>query len=226
MKASFDEWWLLPLGILAASALVALGIVVFEPSFAGRSSTEVDQQATNELAAHCSGASATDYACYQQRYRDLVLSSGVAAAFAELRDEYEKNEFVRAGCHQLTHVIGYAALDFYGDLSTTYEWGDDLCTAGYYHGAMEAAVAKIGAGKILDEAGSLCSSPREYQRHSFVHYNCVHGLGHGFMGVYENELFESLEACDTLTDLWERDPCYAGVFMQNMMAEDDPSHPP
>ncbi len=57
------------------------------------------------------------------------------------------------------------------------------------------------------------------------HFGCAHGLGHGFMGVLENELFESLEVCDTLNDGWEREACYGGVFMENVMAMDNPSHP-
>lgn len=77
-----------------ASALVALGIFVLGPSY---------------VAADCSGASAGDYACYQQRYQNLVRDSGVETAFDELKDEYGKNGFVRSNCHQLSHVIGRAA---------------------------------------------------------------------------------------------------------------------
>ncbi len=225
MRASFDKWWLLPLGVFAASALVALGIVVFGPSFVGGSSAEVAQRAASEAAADCSGALSTDYACYQKRYRELVLGSGVEAAFVELKDEHTKDEFVRDNCHQLTHVIGRAAAELYGDLPTTYGWGDGFCMAGYYHGAMEAVVAKIGADQILQVADTLCSEMGERQRHSFLHYDCAHGLGHGFMGVLGNELFESLEACDALMDGWEREHCYNGVFMENLPDSDNRSHP-
>jgi len=41
MRARLDKWWLLPVGILAASAPVSLNVVVFGPSFvAGRSPAE------------------------------------------------------------------------------------------------------------------------------------------------------------------------------------------
>ena len=226
MRASFDRWWLLPLAILAASALVALGIVVFEPSFVDRSSGEAAHRGAGEVAgADCSGALSTDYACLQQRYQNLVRESGVEAAFADLKDEYEKNELAKANCHQLAHVIGRAAAERYGDLSSTYGRGDNFCFAGYYHGAMETFVSNIGAGRILEEADTLCAGLRgEHQEHTFYHYNCVHGLGHGFMGVLENELFEALEACDVLPDEWERDHCYGGVFMENIMTERNMGH--
>jgi hypothetical protein len=216
---------------LTALALVALGIVVVGPSFTDRSSTEVAQQSagepttTGETPTECSGELASDYACYQERYQGLVRGSGVEAAFADLKDEYEKNEFVRAQCHQLTHVVGRAALDLHGDLSSTYSRGDNFCWSGYYHGAMEAIVAKIGPDEILQQANTICADMRKNQERSFYHYNCVHGLGHGFMGIQQNELFESLETCDTLEDDWERESCYSGAFMENVMAQSNPSHP-
>ena len=103
MRAGFDKRWLLPLAILTASALLASGIVVF-----GR--------AEGEEAADCSGALSTDFACHRERYRDLVHDSGVEAAFAELKSEYEKNDFVKTTCHQLSHVMGRAAAERYATM--------------------------------------------------------------------------------------------------------------
>lgn len=229
MRASSDKWWLLPSGILVASLLAALSIIAFGPSLAGHSSAEVARRAaaeTSEAAsAGCSGASANDYACYQRRYQNLVRNSGVQAALEELKDEYKKNEFVRSNCHPLVHVIGSAAVELYGDLPATYAQGDPFCSSGYYHGATATFVAKIGAEKMLEEADTLCADLGEHQKYSAYHRNCVHGLGHGFMVAQENELFEALKACDASTDEWERDQCYGGVFMENIMAEGDTDNP-
>jgi hypothetical protein len=174
---------------------------------------------------NCSGTLSSDYACHQERYQNLVNDSGVEAAFAELKDDYGKNDFVKSGCHQLTHVIGRTAAELYSDVSEAFNHGEHFCGMGYYHGVMETLVAKIGIDKILEEADALCADMRQNRRYSEYHYGCAHGLGHGFMGVFDNELFESLYACDRLTDSWEKEHCYGGVFMQNVMAEDDPSHP-
>ena len=225
MRAGFDKWWLLPLGVLTASVLVALSVFVFAPSFGSDSSEEaVRAAASKTVVGDCSGASKLDYACYEQRYHDLVLNSGVEAAFADLKDEHEKNGFVRDACHYLTHVIGHAAGELYGDVAGAYAQGDDFCSSGYYHGVMEAIVPEIGADKMLEEADTFCADLRERQRHSFYHRNCAHGLGHAFMGVLDDELFESLQACDALKDGWEREACYGGVFMENVMTTDDPNH--
>ena len=202
------------MGILNVSALIALSIVVFGPSFIG------------PRAADCWGDRANDYSCYQERYQDLVYNSGVEAAFTDLKDEFAKEQFVKVACHQLTHVIGRAAADLYGDdIASTYSRGDDFCASGYYHGAMETVVANLGADNILDEADGICADLRERQNRSLNHRNCAHGLGHGFMGLYQNELFESLEACDALSNGWEGDHCSGGVFMQNIMDEENSSNP-
>jgi hypothetical protein len=225
VRAGLDKWWLLPFGILAASVLVALSIVVFRPAFVERSFAGVGLRAPSEPLVDCSGALASDYACYQQRYQALARNSDVEAAFDELKGEYAKNDIVRLYCHQLTHVIGRTAAERYGDITGAYGRGDEFCGAGYYHGAMEAIAAEIGADKIVEEASTLCADLSEGQERSYQHRNCVHGLGHGFMAAQENELFESLRACDALADEWESEHCYNGVFMQNVMAKEDPSHP-
>ena len=176
---------------------------------------------TSETATTgCSGEPSTDFACLQKRYQDLVRGPGVEVAFVELKGDLTRNELAKSNCHELTHIIGHAAAELYGDVPTTYSRGDSFCGSGYYHGAMEAIVAKIGADKVLEEADTLCAG-----LYSFDHYNCAHGLGHGFMRIQENELLESLEMCDTLTDGWEEKRCYGGVFMENMVDKDNLVHP-
>jgi hypothetical protein len=218
ISANFNKWWLLPFGIFTVSALIALNILVtFGPLFT--------QQTGSNMPIDCSGPKANDFSCYQMRYENLVYNSGVEAAFADLKDEFAKEKFVQASCHELTHGIGRAAAELYGDVASTYSRGDDFCGSGYYHGALETIVANIGADNILDEADNICADPREQQNQSLNHRNCAHGLGHGFMGLYQNEVFESLEACDALSDEWEREQCSGGVFMENVIDEDNPSNP-
>ena len=232
MGGQFNKWWLLPFGILTTSALIASSIIIFGPTLADSSFDEVvarhgahEPTETNQPLAECSGALGADHACYQQRYESLVRDSGVEAAFAKLKDEFTKDEFVNTNCHHLTHIIGRAATELYGDVTGAYSRGDNLCASGYYHGVIEATMATLGADEVLDEADNICADLREDQSHSFDLRNCLHGLGHGSMYVLGNELFEALQTCDALTDEWERDQCSGGVFMENVMAHDNPGHP-
>ena len=234
MGAGFNKWWLLPAGIFVSCAMISLNILVFGPSFLPESPAEPVPLAAGVVAAKtgtdggdgCSGALSSDYACHEERYEKLVRDSGVEAAFAELKGEYRENGFVKSNCHQMTHVIGRAAAELYGDVPGTYARGDTFCWSGYYHGAMEAVVAKIGPERVMAEAGGICAELGGNERYSFYHYNCAHGLGHGFMSLKANDLFDSLGACDTLPDAWEADACYGGVFMENVAAgRDDPQNP-
>lgn len=213
-SANFNRWWYLPLGILNVSVLIAVSIMVFGPSFVG------------PTIADCSGDRAEDFSCYQQRYQDLVDNSGVQAAFADLKDQFTKEQFVKDHCHQMAHAIGRAAANLYGDdVSSTYSQGDNFCGSGYYHGAMESVVANIGEQNILEEADKICADLRDKEQQSFNYRNCTHGLGHGFMAVYNNELFKSLDACDELSDEFGRSWCAGGVFMENILDENNPSNP-
>lgn len=231
MGAGFDKWRVLPFGVLISCAVISLNIVVFGPTFvdapSGSAETETARAAA-KVTGDCSGALETDYACHQDRYRDLVREEGVEEAFVELKADYEEGGFVRANCHQMTHVVGRAAAERYGDVPGSYARGDSFCWSGYYHGAMEAVVARVGPERIMQEANGICASLGEGNgRYSFDHYNCVHGLGHGFMLMLGNEVFDSLAACDTLLDVWERDGCYGGVFMENVVsATQNPDRPP
>ena len=83
---------------------------------------------------------------------------------------------------------------------------------------------RIGYENVKAEINTICGGVSADQKYSFFHYNCAHGLGHGVMLVTHNELFEALTTCDTLTDGWERESCYGGVFMENIMAHGNPDH--
>lgn len=227
----FEKWWLLPFGILTTSVLIATGIIVYPPTLLERSSEnevahhgEHGTTGTSNPTPECSDTSATDHACYQQRYESLVHVSGVEASFAELKDAFTEDEFVNSNCHHLTHSIGRAAAELYGDITSAYSQGDNFCASGYYHGVIEGTMATLGTDEILDQADDVCADLREEQNHSFDLRNCLHGLGHGSMYVLGNELFEALRTCDMLVDEWEKDQCSGGVFMENLNIDDNPGH--
>ena len=83
----------------------------------------------------CSGDPSTDFVCLQKRYQDLVRGPGVGTVFAELKNELPRNELAKSNCHELTHIIGHAVAELYGDIPSTYSLGDSFCvgsTPSYY----------------------------------------------------------------------------------------------
>jgi hypothetical protein len=161
----------------------------------------------------CLGAQSVDGGCFVERYGALTRAAGADFALADLNSR-QSNEYLRAMCHQVTHVIGRTAGGMHGKAAFTR--GNDLCASGYYHGVVESVMMKIGAAHVRESAASVCGEQRAGSPRSYLHYNCVHGMGHGFMAVFESDVFQSLAACDVLHDEWEQRHCYGGVFMQNL----------
>jgi hypothetical protein len=167
-------------------------------------------------APACADAQSIDHACFVERYTVLTQSNGPEAALDDLAASRQSNEFLRTICHQLAHVVGRTAGERAGNAA--FARGSDLCASGYYHGVVESVMAAIGREQILARATSVCDEQRSADARSYLHYNCVHGMGHGFMGLYDSDVFPSLAGCDALPDVWERNHCYGGVFMENLTA--------
>jgi hypothetical protein len=172
----------------------------------------------------CSGTAELDFGCYESRYTELARAEGAEAALKDLAQQREQRGFVRSACHQLTHRIGRIAGRAEG-IDAVYR-GDPLCSAGYYHGVSEGIMEDIGATQVRARADTVCAELRARERFSADHYNCAHGMGHGFMGAFASDVFASLEGCDALEDRWERKNCYGGVFMENQSALGHPERPP
>jgi hypothetical protein len=154
----------------------------------------------------------TDY------YKSIVDTYGVSVAFSDLKKRYAEDPFVVTMCHPLTHVIGREAMGkLYPTVAAAYAHGDSFCWSGYYHGVLETAIKTIGKDELNSQMNAICADIPGKSTYSFEYYNCVHGLGHGVMGVNDDDLFLALGVCDRLTGDWEQQSCESGVFMENIM---------
>lgn len=175
--------------------------------------------------------------CLEKQYQTVTQQQGVTAAFTRLKAAYKSDPNVQADCHQLAHVIGRTEADLVNNIDEAYVQGDNFCWSGYYHGVMESIVSRIGVAALPSRIPTICAQIKAQKPYSFYDYNCVHGLGHGIMDVYNGDIFKSLKLCDLLKDPWDAQSCYGGVFMQNVMNEivlghgkplfkaDDPMYP-
>ena len=171
----------------------------------------------------CSGPAAIDFACHERHYRGLVRRDGARAALRALAADQRRNGFVRAACHQLAHRAGRAAGSMDG--IEALRDGQSVCASGYYHGVLQSVMGRAGRRDSVRNAGAICAVTRAGARPSADHYNCVHGMGHGFMEVSSNSVFASLDGCRALRDRWEQDECSGGVFMENVTAIDNRRRP-
>jgi hypothetical protein len=181
-----------------------------------------DAEAVSEVPA-CSGAESVDLDCYRRRYRVLTARAGPRAAIHDLVRRARRLPYLRAACHRLMHGIGRSAGRRSG--LRAFAEGDDSCSSGFYHGVVEAVMAARGLAAVKRDPASVCAPFRRHGHHRLAHYNCVHGMGHGFMALLRSNVFRSLDACDALAEGWERSHCFGGVFMENLTALSNPRRP-
>ncbi len=161
--------------------------------------------------------------CLQKYYTDQTNTLGTTKAFDKLKLAYQTDANVRADCHQLAHVIGRTQAEKSNSIADTFSKGDQFCWAGYFHGAMETYLAKVGSKNLVSNIPIICAEIKKSKPYSFYHYNCVHGMGHGIFAVEGNDLMKTLSLCDIAGDSWEQQSCEGGAFMQNVMASEDPN---
>jgi hypothetical protein len=208
-------------------SLVGIAVIAAAVLWPG-SKTEIAANPSSNVALidNCQNKNTITYSCYKNELTQITNQQGPEKAMTLIKQAYVKVPYVKSQCHQLTHVIGRAALAKYNnDLAQTYAHGDQYCWSGYYHGAMEQLATSKGYDFIVKNADSICEPIAVKGKTSFYYYNCVHGLGHGFMFVKDGDLFASLKACDSLKDAsFDQPSCYGGVFMQNIMNEQTPDN--
>src|SRR4051794_29852574 len=154
----------------------------------------------------------------------MTIAHGPRAAIRDLRERATKVGYLRAACHQLMHGIGREAGGAAG--IGAFGKGDDSCSSGFFHGVVEAVMSRAGARSLARDATGVCSPFRDAEPHGMANYNCVHGMGHGFMDVNDGDVFRSLDGCGRLRDAWERRHCEGGVFMENLTAMTKARSPP
>lgn len=204
----------LPMAILVAGIVIAGIIVLFK-----QSSPQADNNTAVSTATLEACAGTEDFSCYEDYFEARTTATNPVTATDDLRNIYETDQYAKSQCHQMMHAIGHAAYAKYKTVASAYTKGDTFCWSGYYHGVTEEAIGQLGAEKVKEMANAICEELKADKPYSFDHYNCAHGLGHGFYTVANANLFEGLKVCDLLHDGWERESCYGGAFMENVMVE-------
>ena len=137
-----------------------------------------------------------------------VTRYGPAAAVADLKATEWR---VGQDCHNAAHRVGRIAFEEFGPAAFVIVGHD--CQAGALHGAMEALFAARGTARLAEDVAAVCSASED----SFVMHQCLHGVGHGIMAWTSYELHDALGLCDVLPSRPNRESCYSGVFMENVV---------
>jgi hypothetical protein len=183
----------------------------------------------------CEGGDADSFACWQRHLEGVVREAGAVASLNELAALRDRTPYVLSNCHTLAHTVGRAALAAYKTVDEASKHGNGTCWSGYYHGVYEAYMSEFTDEELTGVIPTICKRPPD-KPYAFDYYNCLHGIGHGVVIRFGNDVLQGVPYCDVFKEDWERTNCYTGAFMQNIIVdnrmhqsiqlrEDDPMYP-
>ncbi len=173
--------------------------------------------------ARCATISGDKIPCYEKELIPLVDAGGPKLAMGALMQVAKGDRDVRGFGHVYAHAIGMHAFDADRNVERTFSSCTDAFQSGCYHGVIEAYFASSGR---VDSSSvrQLCGPWSQPGVYGWLRFQCVHGLGHGLTMHYAHDLVSALAGCDLLAESWDRESCYGGAFMENVVDATEPHH--
>ena len=161
-------------------------------------------------------------ACFEDFLLQLVRQDRVRLAMGTLDLLGQKDDDIRRYGHDYSHVVGINAWRPGKDLGTVYLQCNELFQSGCYHGVIQAFFAYEGtdSAKVVH----LCHDHPILRDNAWLHFQCVHGIGHGLLQDYSMNLPRALAGCDVLGNYFDSESCYGGAFMEFILGGRGQSH--
>jgi hypothetical protein len=175
--------------------------------------------------ALCSAPGVTNQQkCYEDFIMPLVASRGVKVAMGTLHRIGDHQPAVAQNSHVYAHGVGITAGKLGGNVAETFASCSEIYQSGCYHGVIQAYFETV---RTVDTAAvnSLCAPYAVAGGDRWLRFQCVHGMGHGLTMFYAHNLPQALTGCDMLADGWDRESCFGGAFMENVVNATNPHHP-
>lgn len=180
-----------------------------------------------EDPAACAGKAAGEKRpCYEGLLLRRLSSAGIASALEALKRFGEADRDVARDGHVYAHAIGRAAYETAETVGETFARCSEIYQSGCYHGVIQAYFEDVARGDDpeADDADRLCAAYRGQGGNRWLLFQCVHGMGHGLMSIHGHDLPRALRDCDLLSESWDRESCYGGAFMENVVNATAPHH--
>ena len=135
--------------------------------------------------------------CYKDFFGVLVIKEESNAEALDLAFTLAKLGAID-DCHFASHYIGHVAFEENPNvIENLFGIDSSICRGGFYHGTLAAHFSQLKEeGKSISNSyKTLCNKLMgtvDYQ-------DCVHGLGHGFVHYYSDDLKSSVDACHEMS---------------------------
>jgi hypothetical protein len=138
--------------------------------------------------------------CYTREFMALVAGRDDPRPAVEAISDvaWKEGGFLLANCHGAMHpVVRIYAVEAGVTLATLMDFlpqaNDPGCSAGFAHGLVTGVAPQIDPSQPREAATVCADAETRFQR-----YSCVHGFGHAFMRLYDDQLRPALGLCDAL----------------------------
>ncbi len=166
--------------------------------------------------------------CYEEALAGVLAGEGVREAMRTLDGLVELDADVRRDSHVYAHGVGIGAYAGAAEVGRTFAQCTPEHQSGCYHGVIQAyfVEARQGGGGI-DSAtvNALCAAYEGAAGSRWLEFQCAHGMGHGLVMFHGHDLPVALKGCDLLGSGFQRETCYQGAFMENVVNALAPHHP-
>jgi hypothetical protein len=150
--------------------------------------------------------------------RGVLVMDGTGAALDRLEELAAEDENLEGESHHLVHELGkFSYLHYGGEAAKAFGLCDRRFAGGCYHGVVQAYFEVNPDFEAGDLAGLCEGEIVDAEAAEILRHQCVHGLGHGLSLYLDRDLQETLRHCDALRTDRDRDSCYGGAFMENIM---------
>ncbi|MET0514594.1 MAG: hypothetical protein ABW047_04610 [Nitrospiraceae bacterium] len=154
--------------------------------------------------------------CFQQQLEEALKTGGTEQALSLLEMFAREDSDALRETHPLVHHLGQRSFVHYGSAGEAMAHCRDVFWSGCYHGVLQAYLTSLPSVEA-QHIVSLCPATGTAADFLFKRYNCLHGIGHGVTIQFRFDVLKSLAHCDYLTSEWDRESCYGGVFMENIV---------
>jgi len=149
--------------------------------------------------------------CYSQFFLDLAENEKNSSDALELSIALSKLGAID-DCHFVSHEIGHVAFEENPNVIANLIGMDgSMCRGGYFHGVLASYFHDI------TETGEAFPSTYKTICDELIgssnYQDCIHGLGHGLVHYFGDELRSSIESCHDMS-FYQNRLCMKGVMMQ------------
>jgi hypothetical protein len=189
----------LALGVAAAALLVVGAALALALRGEDRRPPAPELRALD--VEHCRAFSDDDArSCYSREFLAMVDGVRDPRPAVERITAAARSEggFLLENCHVVMHTVGRTyARDADVTLGSLMDYlpadNDPGCPAGFAHGLVTGVAPDIDPSDPREAASACDGAGTRFQR-----YSCIHGFGHAFMRLYQDQLEPALKLCTAL----------------------------